>query len=341
MINTALLSFGMSGEIFHAPLLDAHSGFTLKTILERKSDKSKAKYPDVNVTRSADNIAADTDIELVIVNTPNSTHFEFAKTMLEAGKHVVVEKPFTNTFAEAQALIKIANKNNRLLTVFQNRRWDGDFMTMRKVVEEQLLGELVVFEAHYDRYRPHIEKETWKEEEGPGSGLLYNLGSHMIDQAIVLFGAPNSISAEARIIRKGGKVVDKYELFMDYGPMKATIKSSYLVREQGPRYILHGLEGSFVKYGIDPQEQDLKDGKKPGTTGWGVEHENDWGLLNTQIKGFHFRGKIETVPGNYLAFYDNLHRAIRFGKELAVKPEEAAMVIKMIEEAYVVQRDMV
>jgi scyllo-inositol 2-dehydrogenase (NADP+) len=331
MINTAILSYGMSGEIFHAPLLNAHPGFNLKMVLERRTDRSQARYGHVKVVRSLEEVANE-DIELVIVNTPNSTHFEFAKTMLEAGKHVVVEKPFTTTYAEARELIGIARKFDRLLTVFQNRRWDGDFLTVKKIVEGKLLGELVEFEAHYDRYRPFVEENTWKEADAPGSGLLYNLGSHMIDQVLVLFGLPDSIKTDTRILRKGGKVVDKYEIHLEYGHMKALTKSSYLVREQGPRYVLHGHKGSFLKYGIDPQEQALKDGKMPGGPEWGVEQEKDWGLLNTQIGDIHFCGRIETLPGNYLAFYDNLYGAIRSGEELAVKPEEAAQVIKMIEE---------
>lgn len=333
MIKTAILSFGMSGEIFHAPLLDAHPQFNLATVLERKTNKSKGKYPNVKVVQQIQEIVEDGEIELVVVNTPNSTHFEFCKMMLEAGKHVVVEKPFTNTFAEAQALIKIAAQHERILTVFQNRRWDGDFLTLKKVVDDQLLGDLVEYEAHYDRYRPFIETDTWKEDDGPGSGLLYNLGSHMIDQAVVLFGKPNAIRSETKIQRKGGKVVDSYEISMDYGSLKAIVKSSYLVREPGPRYILHGHKGSFIKYGIDPQEQALKDGKKPGGMDWGVESESNWGVLNTDIGGLHYHGKIETLHGNYSAFYDNLFEAIRKGKELAVKAEEAAMVIKIIEEA--------
>jgi scyllo-inositol 2-dehydrogenase (NADP+) len=333
MINTALLSFGMSGEIFHAPLLNAHPHFIMTCVLERTSNRSKMKYPQVNVVRNVDDVAKNSDIELVIVNTPNSTHYEFAKLMLESGKHVVVEKPFTNTYAEALDLIEIAKKNNRILTVFQNRRWDGDFLTVKKVVEEGLLGDIVEFEARYDRYRPYIEEQNWKEETGPGAGLLYNLGSHMIDQAMVLFGQPKSISTDVRVQRKGGRVVDFYVVTLDYGSMSAVVKSSYLVREPGPRYLIHGHNGSFIKYGIDPQEQALKEGGIPGGLGWGTEAEKDWGLLNTQLSGMHFYGKLETIPGNYLAFYDNVHDAIRHGKELAVKPEEAAEVIKVIEKA--------
>lgn len=332
MINVSLLSYGMSGEIFHAPLVNAHPQFRLKTILERRPERSKMRYPDVQIARNLDEIAEDPEIELVVVNTPNPTHYAFARKMLESGKHVVVEKPFTNTAAEAHELILLARQKGRMLTVFQNRRWDGDFMTVKKIVERRLLGELVEFESHYDRYRPVVEK-TWKEEEGPGSGTLYNLGSHMIDQALVLFGRPLSVTADLRIQREGVRVPDSYEAILDYGLLKVTLKSGYLVREEGPRYLLHGRNGSFIKYGIDPQEQALKEGGIPGSPGWGIEDKKDWGLLNTQIGDLHFQGKIETVPGNYLSFYDSLYESLRHGKEPAVKPEESALGIEVIEAA--------
>lgn len=332
MIKTAILSFGMSGEIFHAPLIDVHPGFALVSVLERKSERSAKKYPRAKIVRRIEDIANDPEVELVIVNTPNHTHFEFTKMMLDAGKHVVVEKPFTNTYSEAIGLIECAKQNNRLLTVFQNRRWDSDFLTVKKIVSKQLCGEPVEFEAHFDRFRPYIEPDTWKEEDLPGSGILYNLGSHLVDQALVLFGEPASVRGESGVQRKDGRAVDFYKIYMDYGLLQVILKSSYLVRELGPRFVLHGRKGSFVKYGTDPQEQALKEGRIPGQGDWGREKESDWGLLNTEINGLHFRGKIESFPGNYLAFYDNLFAAIRSGAELAVKPEEAARAIKIIEE---------
>ncbi len=333
MINTALLSYGMSGEVFHAPLLHVHSEFRLKSILERNSGRSVIKYPYVQIEKDVHSIAYDPDIELVIINTPNVTHFPFAKMMIEAGKHVVLEKPMTTTFAEAQELIKLAKQHRRILTVFQNRRWDGDFLTVKKIVESNVLGDLVEFEARYDRYRPYIEENTWKENNDPGSGLLYNLGSHMIDQALVLFGEPQAVHTDCRIQRKGGKVIDFYNIFLDYKKLRVSLKSSYLVRQHGPRYVLHGHKGSFIKYGIDPQEQDLKDNLQPDGLNWGVEDPKNWGELNTEINGLHYQGKVETVPGNYLAFYDNLYQAVKNGKELAVKPEEAARVVQLIENA--------
>lgn len=332
-IPTALLSYGMSGEIFHAPLLETHEGFELKKIWQRNSTSAKQRYPNVEVVRTLDEILNDKTIELIVVNTPNETHLDFATQALEAGKHVVVEKPFTPSVREAEQLILLAKKNNRILTVFQNRRWDGGFRTIQKVIEWGMIGKLVEYEVHYDRFRNFVTPNTWKEEPGPGSGILYNLGSHILDQVVLMFGMPKAVSAVVGIQRPEGKVEDFYDLRLSYQDINVIVKSSYLVREQGPQFIAHGVNGSFVKYGIDPQEEALKHGQIPGTPGWGTDPENLWGKLNTEINGLHFEGKIETLPGNYLAFYENVFAAIRHGQDLLVKPEQALQVIQLIEAA--------
>lgn len=328
-IKTALLSYGMSGEVFHVPLLEAHKGYEVTAILQRNPTKPP-RHP-YRIARDYREILNDQSVELVIVNTPNETHFPFASDALSAGKHVIVEKPFTVTTREAEELMALARKNNSILTVFQNRRWDADFLTVRKIVEGALLGKLVECEIHYDRYRNYIEPDTWKEEVKPGTGILYNLGSHLIDQALVLFGMPDYVDARLGIQRPGGRVDDFFDIRMQYDGFFVILKSSYLVREQGPRFILHGTEGSFLKGGIDPQEQDLKDKKIPGSPGWGAEQKECWGKLNTTMDGEHFEGPYETVPGNYLAFYNNVYDAVRAGRPLAVKPEEARDVIHLIE----------
>ncbi len=334
-INTALLSYGMSGEVFHGPLIMANPNFNLSLVVQRKSNTAQEHYPSVKVIRTVDEVIQDTDIELVIVNTPNETHFPFAAKALEAGKHVVVEKPFTVTIKEANELIELSKKKNKVLTVFQNRRLDGDFLTFQKVIDEKWVGKIVEFEAHYDRFRNYIEPNTWKEEEGIGKGILYNLGSHMLDQALVLFGMPDHVDARIGIQRPGGKVDDFYDIRLQYKGINVIIKSSYLVREQGPRYILHGTEGSFItSSGVDPQEQALKERKIPGSAGWGTHDRKSWGRLNTTINGLHVEGNIETIPGNYMAFYKNLYGVIREGKPLDVKPEQARDVIALIEAAY-------
>ena len=330
-IRVGLASFGMSGLVFHAPLISANPHFQLKKVLERSKSLSKEQYPDVEIVRNYEALLDDGNIDLVVVNTPDHLHFDMTKEALEKGKHVIVEKPFTLKSDEAQKLIEISKKENRLLSVFQNRRWDGDFLTVRKVVESEMLGRLVEFESHYDRYRNFVQENTWKEEEDLGTGILYNLGSHMIDQALVLFGMPQSVTAHLDITRTGGRVIDNFDLRMEYEGLKVLIRSGYLVREAGPRYSLHGNLGSFVKYGIDPQEDMLKAGFMPYGDDWGKENEEDWGFVNTENNGLHIEGSIETLAGDYPAYYNNIAEAIKDGKPLAVPAEEAMNVIKIIE----------
>lgn len=329
-VKTSLLSYGMSGEIFHAPLISSLPEFELVTIVQRKASSAKERYPWVRIAKSIDEAIADPETELVVVNTPNETHVDFALAALDAGKHVVVEKPFTVDPDEGLKLIEIARSKNRILSVFQNRRWDGDFMTVHKIIRDGSIGKLVEFEAHYDRFRNYVEPNTWKEEKRPGTGVLYNLGSHMLDQALVLFGMPQYIDARIGVQRPGGAVDDFYDIRMEYPEHLAIIKSSYLVKAELPRYIIHGTEGSFTKTGLDPQEQDLKDKKDLNSHEWGREAEKYWGRLET-VKGTK---TVETIPGDYAAFYSNIYRAIRKGEPLAVKPEDAVKVIRLISRCY-------
>lgn len=332
-IKVGLSAFGMSGRVFHTPLIHAHPHFALHAVLQRRGDDALRHYPECRLVKNFRDLLNDDNIELIVVNTPEYLHFEMAAQVLEAGKHVVVEKAFTPTVLEAQQLIELAQKNQKILSVFQNSRWHGDFLTIKKIVENRMLGQLVDYEAHYDRFRNYIDEGNWKENHHPGTGVLYNLGSHMIDQVLQLFGWPQSVQADIRIQRPGGKVEDNFELVMNYGPLKVTLKSSYLVREAGPRYVLHGTQGSYIKYGADPQEALLKAGKSPLEDNWGKEPPSMWGSLNTQLKGVHLEGKVETLPGAYMGFYDNIYAAIREGKELEVKPEQAMRVIAIIEAA--------
>lgn len=331
MIRVALASYGMSGEVFHAPLITANPHFELYKIFERSREKSKERYPHVTVVKKYEDILQDKAVDLVVVNTPNAFHFEMSKAALEAGKHVVVEKPFVNHADEAHELISLAKKKRKVLTVFQNRRLDSDFLTVQKIVKSKILGFLVEYEAHYDRYRNYVEPNTWKEDAGPGSGILYNLGSHMIDQALVLFGLPQSVTAKLNVQRKDAKAFDSYHILMDYEKFNVVLKSSYLVRDMGPRYKILGNLGTFTKYGLDPQEDALKAGQLPQGNTWGQEPEVIWGTLDTDIEGLHLRGTVESLPGNYNIFYDNLHEVINNKAKLLVKPEEALQVIRIIE----------
>jgi scyllo-inositol 2-dehydrogenase (NADP+) len=333
ILGVGLASFGMSAKVFHAPFLAQHKGFTIKRIVERSTNEARTLYPGAIVSRSFTDMLNNPDIDLIVVNTPDHTHFELAKSSLEAGKHVVVEKPFTQTVREAEELVELAIRRQRILTVFQNRRWDGDFLTVQDIVRKKTLGRLVEFEARWDRYRNFIQAATWKEDASTGTGLLYNLGSHLIDQALVLFGMPTGVTAHLKILRTGGSVDDWFDVRLHYSDVNVAIKASYLALEPGPRFLLHGTNGSFIKHGIDPQEDALKQGRSPLESNWGSEFEDSWGVLSTEENGVVSRKKIETVRGNYGAFYDNLYESITRGKELAVKPRDALNVIAVIEAA--------
>lgn len=330
-VRTAILSYGMSGLVFHGPLLAVNKGFKVLQVWERTKQISKKHFPDARIVRSYDDILNNPEIELVIVNTPDRFHFEMAKQALLAGKHVVIEKPVTQTSAQAEELVGLARSKKLLMTVFQNRRWDGDFRTVQKVISEGKLGRIVEFESHYDRYRTEITPGTWKEEADEYGGVLYNLGSHMIDQAYVLFGKPKEVTAHLRIVRTGGAVTDYYDLRLEYEGFSAILKCSYLVKSPGPRYTVNGEWGTFYKYGIDPQEEMLKAGKLPVGADWGSEPSDDWGTLVYGENGEDVEELVPTIPGNYNLFYDNVYQAIRRGKPLLVKPEETVEVLKIIE----------
>ena len=330
-IVTALCSFGMSGQVFHGPSLKVLPQYKIHKILERNQRISEKLYPQAIIVKDFDKILNDPVVELVVVNTPDYLHFEMAKMALEAGKHVVVEKPFVKNSEDAVALIEIAKRNNVLLTVYQNRRLDGGFLTVQKVLENGLLGRIVEFECHYDRYRNYIQEGTWKEEGDERTGVLFNLGSHVVDQALVLFGKPKAVNAHLSILRTGGKTTDQFSIRLHYEGFDAVLRCSYLVREMGPQFILHGTEGSFVKVSADPQEDMLKANRLPNEPDWGKEPKSDWGRLNTTLNDLHFEGNIETIPGNYSNFYKDLYLSIREGTSLKVQPEEALMTIKILE----------
>lgn len=338
-VKTALASFGGSAKVFHGPLLKVNKGFEVVSVLERHKQESKKLFPEAVIVKDYREIIDNTEVELVVVNTPDVLHYEMARAALEAGKHVVVEKPMTLNSAEAEVLIGLAKEKQLVFTVFQNRRWDSDFQTVRKVVEEAKFGRLVEFESHFDRYRTYIAPNTWKEEGNEYSGVLYNLGSHMVDQACVLFGKPLSVTAHLQIVRTGGLVSDYYDIRLQYDGFAALLKCSYLVKDPGPRYTIHGEYGTFYKFGIDPQEEMLKAGNLPLGEDWGTEDPADWGTLVYEENGEEVEELVETIPGNYNIFYNNVFDVIRNGADLLVKPEEALEALKILEACLLSNRE--
>ncbi len=334
-IKVGLIGFGVGGQIFHAPVLTTIKGLELMKIRATKPEQisvAKTKYPQAKIVSTSEEIFNDKNIDLVVITTPNTSHHSLATQSLKAGKHVVADKPFTITTAEADELIALAEEQNLVLSVFHSRRFDSDFCTIQKIVKNDLLGDIVEFESRYDRFRNFLKPGAWREEDAPGTGILYDLGSHLIDQCQVLFGLPEAVSADLRIQRKGGKAIDNFEVILHYPGIKASIKAGMLVRETLPRFILSGINGTFVKYGMDVQEEALKAGFTPLTKdNWGVEPNQIWGTINTEINGQHFVGKIESESGDYARFYLNVYNAISGMEDLIVTPLEARNNVRIIE----------
>ena len=333
-INTALLSFGMSGQVFHAPFLQVNEGFNFYAVWERTKNLAQEKYPSVKTYRTVEELLSDEAIELVVVNTPSVTHYDYAKQCLQAGKNVIVEKPFTATVEEGEELIKLAKEKGVMISVYQNRRYDSDYKALKKVVDEKLLGDLIEAEFHYDRFTEQLSYKAHKETPTPGVGVLYDLGAHLIDQALQLFGMPKYVFADIDVLRENSKVDDYFELWMFYNHFRVRLHSSLLVREALPAYVIHGKKGSFIKAKTDVQEVALQAGKIPNTPDWGTEPENEKGLLHTEINGKIIKEYIPSAQGNYMAYYDGIYKALRTQQPPPVAAEEGLNVIRIIAAAY-------
>jgi scyllo-inositol 2-dehydrogenase (NADP+) len=334
IINTALCSFGMSGRVFHAPFLQVHPGFRLYGAWERTSKLAAEKYPGTITFRTLEDMLADDAIELVVINTPNYTHFDYAEQALLAGKHIIVEKPFTNTVQEADALVALAGKQQRKIAVYHNRRYDSDFRTIQKVLQEGVLGNMVEAEFHFDRYREALSPKLHKELPGPGAGALYDLGAHLIDQALQLFGMPQSLFADIASMRPLSQVDDYFEIILYYSSFRVRLKGSYQVREALPGYILHGSKGSFIKPKTDVQETMLQAGQIPGGADWGKEPDTEMGLLHTELNGTISRAYIPSLQGNYGDYYEAVYQAIINDAPMPVSAAEGRQVVHIIETAF-------
>ncbi|MEN1761446.1 oxidoreductase [Anoxynatronum sibiricum] len=331
MIQVGIVGYGLSGQIFHGALLETLPAFQVQGIVTSDAAKQAVAarhYPSATVFSDPDQLISLETIDLVVIATPNRFHHDLARKALLAGKHVVVEKPFTVSVAEAIDLMETAQRTGRLLTVYHNRRFDGDFLTLKEVLSSGALGEIRLFEAAYDRFRPDVNPDAWREQPHPGAGILYDLGSHLIDQALALFGMPESLYADIRSLRSG-QADDHFEIILDYPQMKATLLSRPLVKEPLPRFAVHGTRGSYVKYGLDVQEADLRAGRRKENDSWGLEPEDRWGILHTIDE----RRRVTALPGNYYAFYEALAAAITQGAPLPVTAREGLQVIQLIEHA--------
>ncbi len=332
VLNTGIVGFGLSGQVFHAPFIDVNPHFNLHSIVTTGTLAAQ-KYPAVRILNSLDELLSNPAIDLVIICSPNALHYPQAKAAMQAGKHVIVEKPFTVNSTEAKSLIEIADQTGRKIFPFHNRRWDSDLLTLKHIIAEGYLGKIVDYESRFDRFTPEILRAAWKYQQTEGGGTIFDLGIHLVDQVVDLFGAPEGVFARLFNQRKGSVTDDSFDLKLIYPGLNVTLKGSVFVKEPGPRFQVHGTTGSFVKYGLDSQEAMLRKGKRPGSKGFGIEPASQRGILNTDSFGKKFRGRYETFPGDYMAFFDNVYDSIVNGAEIIVKPEDALLNIRIIEAA--------
>lgn len=327
MINVGLVGFGFAGRVFHAPIISAVPGLNLRAIVRRNGDDASRAYPGATQARSIDELLAIPEIQLVVVATPNTSHFPLAKQCLIAGKDVIVDKPFTTTYAEAKELVDLAHQRGRMLTVYQNRRFDGDFRTIFNLLAEKRLGRIVLFESHFDRYRLELRPDAWRERREPGSGIFFDLGVHLLDQALLLFGTPEAVTADLRMERQGGQVDDAFDVLLHYPRMRALLRASMIALAPDLRFLVRGEKAAYMKYGIDPQEEVLKRGEVPGGDSWGKEKQESWGVLQS-VSGAE---RVETEAGDYRLFYQNVRDTILGKSKIAVTHEQMLNVMRGVE----------
>jgi scyllo-inositol 2-dehydrogenase (NADP+) len=337
-IRVGLIGFGFAGRIFQSNVIEAVEGLELAAIVQRSGSSAATAFPHATIVPSVEALLEDSTIKLVIVATPNDTHLPIARQCLLADRDVVIDKPFALSSEEAAELIQLARERHRLLSIYQNRRWDGDFLTVRKLLDGDQLGRVVKFETHYDRYRLTPRLHAWRENGSPGGGVLFDLGSHLVDQAMVLFGVPHSVWASVRIERDGARSDDAFDVYLDYpassGPgLSVWLRASCLARDPGARFTLNGTLGTFRKYGIDPQEAHLLAGDMFSSKPWGVETPEHWGTLTTDVDGEPVNTRIPSEPGDYRGYYINVRDAMNGNAALEVTPLQAWRTIRVLEMA--------
>ena len=343
-IGVGVIGYGLGGRVFHAPFVSAVPGLKLISIMQRTGDQAAKAYPVVKIERSIDGTLADPSIEVVVVSTPNETHFALGKRVLEAGKHLIIDKPFTPTSEEALELGSIAKSKGLLAIPFHNRRWDGDFLTLKKLLKDGVLGRLVTFESHFDRFRPVPRENTWKDAADPAHGMLFDLGPHLLDQALDLFGTPDAITASVRYDRDQTAVEDAFDITLHYHAadgkgLLAHCRTSYLACINAPRFVLHGSKGSFEKHGLDPQEPALEAGAKVPRLGtsevWLQEKESAWGKLAVapvpSDPAMLIEQQVKTEPGDYRAFYANVRDAVLGTATPILTVDDAYRVARLLE----------
>lgn len=332
MIRVGLVGFGMAGRVFHGPLISSVEGLELAAVLERNSNRAAERYPGIKTYRTLKAMLGDDSLGLFVVATPSGTHFDIAKQILEDGKNVIVDKPMSTKSAGIANLMKIARSSGSLLVPFHNRRWDGDFQTIRQLLQEQSLGHLVALESRFDRWRPVAPTDRlWKEDPSLGGGVLLDLGTHLVDQAVALFGKPEGVSADLRCEREWAKAVDAFTIRLRYPGMLITLASNSLAAPPGPRFLLRGSKGNYWKWGLDPQEAALNKISRIEGPNWGQESPNTWGTLNVDEGGCMISRPIKPIAGDYRLYYAAVRDAILGKSPAPVTAIDAWRVARILE----------
>ncbi|CAM6241606.1 MULTISPECIES: oxidoreductase [Enterobacter] len=327
-IRVGLIGYGYASKTFHAPLIAGTPGMALAAMSSSDATKVHADWPTVPVVSEPKHLFNDPNIDLIVIPTPNDTHFPLAKAALEAGKHVVVDKPFTVTLSQARELDALAKSLGRLLSVFHNRRWDSDFLTVKALLSEGTLGEITFFESHFDRFRPQV-RNRWREQAGPGSGIWYDLAPHLLDQAVNLFGLPVSMTVDLAQLRPGAQTTDYFHAILSYPQRRIVLHGTMVAAAESARYIIHGTRGSYVKFGLDPQEDRLKNGERLPQEDWGYDMRD--GVV-TKVEGETLvEETLLTSPGNYPAYYAAVRDALNGTGENPVPASQAIQIMELIE----------
>nr|WP_294896891.1 Gfo/Idh/MocA family oxidoreductase [uncultured Pedobacter sp.] len=332
-IKVGLMAYGMSGKIFHAPFFELHEGFELVAVVERNKNKAAADYPNIVTYRAIEQLLADDSLELVVINTPNYTHYEYAKASLNAGKNVLIEKPFSVNKAEAEELFSLAFRKGLKVLAYQNRRFDSDFLAAQKVVKSGKLGKITEAHLRFDRYRNEISEKAFKENPIPGSGIFYDLGAHMIDQAIALFGIPSEFHKTYGKYRANTQVDDVAHAHLKYNNgLNVFITTNMLVVKSQPAYVFYGIDGTFTKNRTDVQELQLIAGMKPNDKDYGKEKAGDEGQLYTfNDKGEVVEEKVALEQGNYMLLFDEVYNAIRNNGDYFIKQNDILGQLSILE----------
>ncbi|OHE85528.1 MAG: hypothetical protein A2190_09720 [Lysobacterales bacterium RIFOXYA1_FULL_69_10] len=334
-VRVALIGYGLAGRVFHAPLIDAEPRLSLCMVATRDPARAEAVrtgLPQVDVV-PPDVALAHPDIDLVVVASPHDSHAPLARAALDAGKHVVVDKPFTLSLAEARELRDLATRQGRLLSVFQNRRWDSDFLALRHAVEAGLIGRPLHLESRFERFRPEV-RDRWRERDDGAGGVWWDLGPHLVDQALCLMGVPEQVQASFARQREGAGAIDWAHVVLDFGHARAILQAGLMAAGGGPRFLLHGDRGSVVKHGSDLQEQQLASGLRPDDTGWGTDPD-----APIHFAGDGVRGALPAVGGDQSRYYRGIASALLDGARNPVPPGQAVAVMAVLEAAIASARD--